>query len=129
MGNKKPDINKKQITETGIVFALIAVLVNLYTTSEVWLFIAVGFLVLSLLMPAVLKPLAWLWFGLAKVLSWVSSRIVLFLVFWLIVVPAGLFRKMAGKDSLRLLQFKKGDESVFEQQDHTFSDKDLKHPF
>jgi len=41
-----------------------------------------------------------LWMGLAGVLSFVMTRVILALVFFLLAMPIGLFRKMFGGDPL-----------------------------
>ncbi|HJO38375.1 MAG: SxtJ family membrane protein [Vicinamibacterales bacterium] len=40
------------------------------------------------------------WMALAEALSYVSTRIILAVVFFLIVTPIGVFRRMAGSDPL-----------------------------
>ena len=118
-----------QIRETGILFGVISVFLGLYTTHQFWYILAVGILLVTLLIPILLKPLALLWFGFSKALGWVTSRIVLLVIFWGLVTPMGLIRKMMGKDSMRLRQFKKGGKSAFTERNHAFTASDLKYPF
>ena len=118
-----------QIRETGILFGVIAVFLGLYTTNQFWFFIAIGILLVTLMIPILLKPLALLWFGFSKALGWVTSRIVLFVIFWGLVAPMGLIRKALGKDSMRLRQFKKGGKSAFTERNHEFTASDLNYPF
>jgi hypothetical protein len=40
------------------------------------------------------------WMGLAEVLSFVMTRLILAIVFFLLVTPLGLFRRISGGDSL-----------------------------
>jgi len=47
----------------------------------------------------------------------------------LLVVPVALIRKMMGKDTLRLRQFKKDNHSVFHERNYTFTVKDLTNTF
>lgn len=118
-----------QIRETGILFGAISVFLGLYTTDQFWFFIAIGILLVTLLIPILLKPLAILWFGFSKALGWMTSRIVLFAIFWGLVAPMGLIRKALGKDSMRLHQFKKGGNSAYTERNHEFMASDLKYPF
>lgn len=122
-------VSGNQIRETGILFGVISVFLGLYTTDSYWFFIAIGFLFVTLLIPKLLKPLAFLWFGFSKVLGWLTSRIVLFVIFWGLVTPMGLIRKAMGKDTMHLRQFKKGDKSAFTERNHEFVASDLKYPF
>ena len=57
---------------------------------------------LGLVAPAVLRPAFRVWMGLAVVLGFVMTRVLLTLVFVLLVVPIGLALRLAGKDLLRL---------------------------
>ena len=118
-----------QIRETGILFGAVCVILGLYTSDQYWFFIAIGVLLVTLLIPIFLKPLAFLWFGFSKALGWVTSRIVLFLIFWGLVTPVGLIRKVMGRDSMRLRQFKRGSSSAFTERKHEFTASDLKYPF
>ena len=122
-------VSDNQIRETGILFGVISVFLGLYTTNQFWFFIAIGILLVTLLIPKLLKPLAFLWFGFSKALGWVTSRIVLFVIFWGLVTPMGLIRKVMGKDSMRLRRFKRGAKTAFTERNHEFMASDLKYPF
>lgn len=52
---------------------------------------------LGLLWPSVLKPLQKVWMGIALVMGWVMSRVILTLMFLLIVTPLALFLRARGK--------------------------------
>jgi len=57
------------------------------------------------------------------------SRILLTLVFFVVVLPVGLFRRAAGKDSLQLARFHQGRESVMRVRDHIFGPADIDKPY
>jgi multisubunit Na+/H+ antiporter MnhG subunit len=52
--------------------------------------------------PAWLKPLYRAWMGLALLLGWVVSRILLAFIFYAVVTPIGLIARMNGKKFLDL---------------------------
>ena len=54
----------------------------------------------GLVLPKLLVIPNRLWMGLAEVLSFVMTRIILALVFFLLVTPLGFFRRLTGGDSL-----------------------------
>lgn len=83
----------------------------------------------NMVVPQVFRPLAPLWFGLGHMLGAVSSRVLMFLVFALVVTPIGLLRRALGKDSLRLRAFRSGEESVLVIRNHTFTGGDLERPY
>ena len=57
--------------------------------------------VLGLAAPTLLRPVYRVWMGLAVVLGFVMTRVLLTAVFALLVVPIGLALQLAGKDLLR----------------------------
>ena len=91
--------------------------------------VAVGILVVGLLFPTWLLPLATLWFAIGRGLSVVFSIIILTLLFYLLITPVGLFRRMLGYDMLRVKQWKKSTTSVFIKRDHTFRSSDIEKPY
>jgi hypothetical protein len=118
-------LSSKQIVETGIVFAVICLILGLRTDVRFYYFAAIAWLLLALLVPALLKPLAVAWFGLSKILGWFSSRLLLSIIFYLLVTPVALLRKLLGKDRLQLNSFKKEKASAFVKRNRVFSVADL----
>jgi len=120
------NITKKQIAETGIVFAIILILAGLYTGLRAFFFGAAALLLITQVVPSVFAPLAFLWFRFSKVLGWASSRLLLGFVLYFLVTPVGLFRRLTGKDPLQLDRFKKDKTSSFTKRGHIFISFDLK---
>ncbi|PRX53819.1 SxtJ family membrane protein [Flagellimonas meridianipacifica] len=116
--------------EVGVLGALLCLIVYLfYSENVIWIWISISSLGLVLLLPKFFQPLAFLWFGLGKVLGLVSTRVLLTITFFLLVIPVGYIRKLLGKDELRLKRFKKSRESVFFVREHVFGPDDLKNTF
>ncbi len=67
--------------------------------EENWDFVVYSgiLLLLSLIFPLIFYPLTYVWFGLTKVLGFVSSQILLTLLFFILLTPVGLFRRWMGK--------------------------------
>jgi hypothetical protein len=90
---------------TGLVFAAIAALVAYWWRSyPVVLAIAAPlagiFLATSLLAPSVLRPLNIVWFKFAIFLGKITNPIVMFMLFLIVIVPAGLIMQLK-RDPLR----------------------------
>ena len=83
----------------------------------------------AMTIPRAFAPLAVVWFGLSNLLGAVMSRVLLTAVFFLLVTPIGLVRRLFGKDPLQLRAFKSGTGSVMQKRSHTFSAGDLERPF
>jgi hypothetical protein len=65
-------------------------------------FVALGglFLIAASLRPSYLKPVYEAWMRLGHALSWVNTRIILFLLYIAFFLPIGLVMRMFGKDFL-----------------------------
>lgn len=92
----------------GIVFAVVFAVIGL---SPAWdgaplrwwaLAVAVMFLAVAGLAPAILKPFNRLWFAFGLLLHKVVSPLVMGLVFFATVTPTAFIMRMLGKDPLRL---------------------------
>ena len=91
--------------------------------------IAIVALVINMTIPHVYRPVAVLWLGLSHLLGTIMSKILLTLVFFGVVTPIGLTRKLLGFDSLKLRGFKSGQDSVMVTRNHTFTGKDIEKPY
>jgi hypothetical protein len=122
-------IHHRQVFETGLVFTLMALLAGLFADLNFFYFVATGLLLMILIVPQVFRPLAYVWFGFSKLLSWIMSRILLSVIYYLLVMPVGILRKISGHDRLRIRQFNKTTSSTWETRNHVFQSDDLTHTF
>lgn len=51
---------------------------------------------------AIARPFYFIWMGFAFVIGNIMSRIIMFLVFFVVVTPLGLIMRLTGRDRLRL---------------------------
>ncbi|MEQ8734818.1 MAG: SxtJ family membrane protein [Rhodospirillaceae bacterium] len=92
----------------GMVLAVVFSLIGFWplindSAVHIWaLAIAAGLLVLALVLPRALTPVAWAWLGLGHLLHLITSPIVLSALYFFAVVPTGIYLKITGKDPLRL---------------------------
>ena len=127
--SKKSPITKKQAADSGMALVLIALICFAVLRHDAWLWAAIAILVLDMIFPIIFKPFAFVWFGLSRVLGTVMSKIMLAVVFFLVVFPMGFLRRILGKDSLRLHQFRKEKTSVFAERNHEYTAADLDKPY
>ena len=85
--------------------------------------------VVDMTFPQLYRPVAVLWLGLSHLLGTVVSKVLLTLVFFGVVTPIGLARKLLGIDSLKLKDFKSGENSVMVIRNHIFTGKDIEKPY
>jgi hypothetical protein len=90
---------------------------------------AILVLLVNATVPIVLKPLAVVWLGVSHAIGAVMSVVLLTIVYVVVVTPMGLLRRAAGKDTLRLTVFRRGDASVMTERRHRFTSADLEKPY
>src|ERR1041384_8138064 len=107
-GLKRP-VTKEESKDTGMAMVLLLLLFSGAVKRETLVTIAIAALVVDMTFPQLYRPVAVLWLGLTHLLGTVVSKILLTLVFFGVVAPIGLARKLLGFDSLRLKGFKGGE--------------------
>ena len=120
---------KEQNRNTGVSLALLFLLLFALHRREALVFVAMVLLVLDMIVPQVYKPVAVVWFGLSELLGIISSKVLLSIAFFIVVVPIGLLRRFLGKDSLKLKAFKQDQGSVMSERNHKFVAGDIVRPF
>jgi hypothetical protein len=92
----------------GLVCAMVLAVVSLWPTIiggrvRIWTLLSAGVLLaLSILWPALLRPLNTLWIVFGLLLGRVVNPVLTALLFFIVFIPAGLFARLLGKDLLRL---------------------------
>jgi hypothetical protein len=125
----KRKITKDHSRDTGMAVVLFCLLVFMSRRREGWLFVAMGLHILNMIVPQLYRPIAVLWLGLSDLLGAVVPKIMLAILFFAVVTPIGLFRRLLGKDALKLRVFKGGESSVMLQRNHVFVAHDLERPY
>jgi hypothetical protein len=122
------DATRRQAEDTGMAIVLL-LLVWFFRGADGYIVAAIVLQLLTMIVPAVYRPFAVLWFGLSRVLGAVTSRVTLSIIFLAVVTPVGLWRRMRGDDSLKLRAFKGAVDSVMKERNYTFTGKDLERPY
>jgi len=125
----KRKITKEQSRDTGMAMVLLLLIAAASRKREGYLLGAIALHVVNMIWPQIYRPLAVIWLGLSDLIGGVVSKILLSLVFFLIVTPIGIFRRIAGKDSLKLRAFKASQDSVMLERNHVFVGADLEKPY
>jgi len=92
----------------GAVFVAVFLLIGLFPMvhsmpPRTWaLLISAGFLLPTVIYPQVLAPLNRLWFRLGMLLGRIVNPLVMFIIYFVVIVPFGLGLKLMRKDLLRL---------------------------
>ena len=102
----KLKLDRKSLKQFGITMAIAFLIITLiifirhkYSVIPASV-ISVTFLILAFTLPALLKPIYILWMRLAFVLGWINTRLILFIIFYLVFTPTGIVMKLFGVDLL-----------------------------
>jgi hypothetical protein len=108
----------------GTVLLIVAIVLYLTGKSSSVIFGGAGVLLIlfGLILPNILKPLNKIWMTLAVILGWFMSRLILFILFYIVITPIGFFLRIAGKDFLNLRTDKNSD-SYWEKREKRVKEK------
>ena len=111
----KKDLRKFGLT-VGTVLIIIAFLLFYFEKPSAIYFAAIGGLlfVSGILSPQILKPLNKIWMGLAIVLGFFMSRLILMVVFYLVLTPISLIARLVGKKFMTL-KYDKSAQTYWEK--------------
>ena len=115
--------------DTGLALVLLLLIVHAATRRDGFATAAIAVLVAAMTVPLLFRPASVVWFGLSQALGAVTSKVLLAIVFYAVVTPIGLVRRLLGHDSLRLRVFKAGDASVMHARGHVYVADDLEKPY
>lgn len=125
----KKKITKDQSRDTGMAMVLLLLILFASRKREGFLFGAMALHVLNMIVPQIYRPIAVVWLGLSDLLGAVVPKILLAIVFFTVVTPIGIVRRLMGKDALKLRAFKANQDSVMLERNHTFIGRDLERPY
>ncbi len=128
-GKFSSTITKKQCIEFGQVATLAVLFFALRYKYDHLVAASFVLILVTIIVPIIFYPFAVVWFRLSELLSTVSQAIVFTIIFFLIVTPVGLIRRLLGKDSMRLKLFKKSKQSVMINRAHLYTESDFLHTF
>jgi hypothetical protein len=112
---RKKDLIKFGLS-VGSVLMIVGFVLYYFEKSPSFYFIIIGgaLLLLATIYPRVLKPLNKIWMGLAIVLGFVMTRIILTVLFYLVLTPIGLLAKIFGKKFMDL-KYNESAETYWEE--------------
>jgi len=103
---EKLNLDNKSLRKFGITMGIASLIITLiifirhkYSVIPASV-ISVTFLILAFTLPALLKPIYILWMRLAFILGWINTRLILFIIFYLVFTPIGLVMRLFRIDLL-----------------------------
>ena len=123
------ELTPKECSDTGMAMVLICLLAAWFTGVRTWHLAAIVLLVVNMTWPRAYTLAAKVWLGFSNILGAIMSKVILSLVFFLVLTPLALLRRMFGHDPMLTRQWKKSSDSVFETRDHAYTSKEIEQPF
>lgn len=86
----------------GTVFLLITLFISRKPSQNIWpaFLLSCTFYISALIKPALLKPIYLILTKVSFVMNWIISRLVLFIIFYVLFTPMGLIIRFFGADLL-----------------------------
>jgi hypothetical protein len=99
----KKDLRKFGIT-IGLALIIISGLLFFFSAHSYVYFLIVGLMLaaVGLLLPIILKPIQKIWMTLSLILGWISTRLILLILFYVVLTSISVVAKLFGKDFLSL---------------------------
>jgi len=119
----------EQSRDTGLALTLLCLIIVHFWQAYRLVPLAMVLLVVTMVWPRAFQPLAGLWFGLAHLLGTIMSSVILTVLFFGLVTPIGLIRRVFGADALQLKKWKKNQDSVFAVRADLVKKQDLQAPY
>ena len=101
------EVTRKDLRSFGLIVGGVFAVIGLWPVVRrggdyrAWaLALSVLLIAPALVFPAVLKPFHRVWMKLGEILGWINTRIILGAIFFGVVTPMGLIRRLLGKDSM-----------------------------
>jgi hypothetical protein len=129
MRQPKITITREKNKDIGFVILLGLLLWYFHSGNIVFIQLSVLCILVSLVVPVILKPVSFAWYGLSEAMGTILSRVLLSAIFFCIVTPIGAARRVISKERLLTEQWKKSRESVFKDRNVCFTISDIKNPF
>jgi len=131
--SKKPEKHNKndldRNKDSGMALILLFLVAAHYFNEIRIITVAIILLLLNMIVPHVYKPFAKLWFGCSTIMGTYASKLLLTILYFIIVTPIGVIRRILVKDVMQTNKWKNGQDSVFIIRNHMFQKEDIEKPY
>jgi hypothetical protein len=123
------EVTREQSKDTGMALVLVLLLAWGASGRNGFVLAAIAMHVVNMIAPGLFKPAAVVWFTASHLLGTVVSKVVLSVVFFGVVTPMAMFRRLLGKDPMQLRAFRAGHGSVMTERNHVYTGLDIELPY
>ena len=99
---------KSDLRNFGIIIGIVLLIISGFLfwkekeSFQIFLVIGITLFLTAIAIPAVLKPVYWIWMIFAIILGWFMTRVILSLLFYVVFTSIGLTLRLFGKQFLEL---------------------------
>jgi hypothetical protein len=122
-------VDEHQCKDAGMAFVLICLLIAFLGEKYIFVPLSIIFLILNMVVPTMYRKFARIWLGLSHLIGTIVSKIILTLIFYLLVTPVGVIRRLMGRDALQIKEWKNDTSSAFAVRDHVFDAYEIEKPY
>jgi len=115
--------------DTGMAIVLICLLIALFGNDQRFIPLAAVLLIIDMVYPPAFYYPGKVWFGLVRLIGAIMPKIMLSVLFYALVTPVGLLRRLFGADPMQMKKWKKDTTSVFKDREHTCQAQDIEQPY
>jgi hypothetical protein len=119
----------KKLSDAGMAFILLSLLTGYFLRMELFYLVAMIATIANMINPKFFYPFAVVWYPFSRFLGHIMSTLILSLVYIILVIPMGIFRRLTGSTKSEFTKFHKSDRGAMHVRDHTFTATDLSHPY
>ena len=100
---------KSDLRNFGIIVGIILLIISGFLfwkekeSYQIFLTVGTILFMLGILVPAILKPIYWIWMIFASILGWFMTRVILTLLFYAMLTPIGIISRFLGKQFIELV--------------------------
>lgn len=135
MKQQQSEAGNKELRNFGLITG--AIVVGLFGLLQPWLtghtwpvwpgVVAAVLAVCALTIPATLRPVFRGWMAFGQAAGWINTRIILGIIFYFIITPIGLVKRLVAKDPMaRVLG---GTETSYRVPSHAMERDRMRRPF
>lgn len=119
--------NKDIINFALLIGGLIAVIgfVTMFYKSAAYMYLipfGFVFMLIGFILPVILKPIYFLWMTISVILGFISTRIILGVLFYIVITPISIITKLMGKDLLNI-KFNKSESTYWIKRENSKYEK------
>ena len=122
------DLSRYKALETMCLLAAAAICFSILFRTQVFLYIALAFLVTGTFLTGLTEIISRGWLTFANVLGTINSRIILSIIFFLFVTPVALFYRLLHGDFMDIRK-DPTRKTYYKARDHVYSAGDLEKPW